>query len=79
MPDRLETVKSKLDANVHGKWDVAVANLGVIGVHMALLNTGKVLLFSADHHDYETMDKGKAALWDPATEDRKSTRLNSSH
>src|SRR3972149_10936644 len=68
MLDRLETMKSKTDASVQGKWDVAAANLGVIGVHMALLNTGKVLLFSADHHDYETMDKGKAALWDPATD-----------
>jgi len=68
MPDHQETVMTKIDASVQGKWDVAVANLGVIGVHMALLNTGKVLLFSADHHDYETMDKGKAALWDPATD-----------
>lgn len=68
MPDQMKTMTSQGDASVQGQWHLAAAQLDVVGVHMALLNTGKVLLFSADHHDYEAMDKGKSAVWDPASD-----------
>lgn len=37
----------------------------IVAVHMAMLHTGKVLLFSGDEREFATIDKGKARVWDP--------------
>lgn len=39
----------------------------VVAVHMALLHTGKVLMFSADDTDFGHIDKVKTRVWDPIT------------
>ena len=62
-----EIVKSETEA-VQGEWQIA-ASLNIVGVHMALLNTGKVLLFSADMHDYAAINRGQSALYDPVNDD----------
>ncbi|QLH07530.1 glyoxal oxidase [Nitrosopumilus ureiphilus] len=36
-----------------------------IAVHLALLRTGKVLLFSGDHENIWNWTKGESSLWDP--------------
>jgi len=64
--DYREIVISETEA-VQGEWRIA-ASLNIVGVHMALLNTGKVLLFSADMHDYAAINRGQSALFDPVSE-----------
>lgn len=39
----------------------------VVAVHMAVVHTGRVLMFSADDTDFRNIDKVKTRLWDPAT------------
>jgi hypothetical protein len=38
-----------------------------VAVHMALLHTGQVLMFSADDTDFNHIDKVKTRIWDPVT------------
>lgn len=40
----------------------------IVAVHMALLRSGKVLLFTGDERNtFRRMNSGKSVLWDPAT------------
>jgi len=41
--------------------------IGTIGVHAALLRSGKVLLWSYDETDWSNIDKANSSLWDPLT------------
>jgi hypothetical protein len=46
---------------------VSPTNTDVVAVHMALLRTGNVLLFSADDTDFGNIDKVKTRVWNPLT------------
>lgn len=40
--------------------------LKTVAVHLALLKTGKVVLFSGDHENIGMWTKGESSIWDPA-------------
>ena len=48
-----------------GRWEIAHFHTHIVGVHMAMLKTGKVLLFSAVHENEAELNDGECALWDP--------------
>ena len=43
--------------------------LNAIAVHLALLRTGKIILFSGDHENIWNWTKGESSLWDPEDPD----------
>ncbi len=43
--------------------------LKTVAVHLALLRTGKILLFSGDHENIDDWRKGESSLWDPKNTD----------
>lgn len=49
-----------------GEWRGAGA-LGMVGIHAALLRTGKVLFFSGDENAVDKIDAAQCEIWDPVT------------
>jgi hypothetical protein len=45
--------------------DPLLYRLKTVAVHLALLRTGKVVLFSGDHEHIEMWTKGESSIWDP--------------
>ena len=43
--------------------------LNAVAVHLALLRTGKIILFSGDHENIWNWTKGESSLWDPEDPD----------
>ncbi len=43
--------------------------LDIVAIHMALLKTGKVLMFGPDEKDYANINKGKSRIWNPNNPD----------
>jgi hypothetical protein len=46
---------------------VSPTNTDLVAVHMAVLHSGRVLMFSADDADFSHIDKVKTRVWDPET------------
>ncbi|KAL1922248.1 uncharacterized protein VTP21DRAFT_9787 [Calcarisporiella thermophila] len=53
------------DAEV-GRFDLQENVLGMAGVHLAMLHTGKVLFFSYDPRKENNLNRGYWQIWDPA-------------
>lgn len=53
------------DLAATGEWIVQAATLGFAGVHAALLHTGRVLFFSYDPEQENTLERGFWELWEP--------------
>lgn len=64
--------------NPMGAWESGPVLDKLVAVHMALLHTGKVLMFSGDHETHgglAVINKGRTSLWNPKTNEVKDIPL----